>query len=97
MPTLPFLTTGDVQELDGTVVTSEVGITLWPVTGRGARTGQQFDHEGEADITAWSSLSGRNRSVEVDGVVYRIVSAQKQDFLPHVWLILRRMVSGGEA
>lgn len=89
MPSLPFLTTGELRDQGGAVVSAAVPCSVWPATNaRNSASGRHHDHAGEAALEHAAALRVPNRSLAVDGEVYKIVGATANDFVPHVVLEL---------
>jgi hypothetical protein len=95
MGSLPFTQIADVLNQDGIVVEAIAISPVWPVNGFNAQTGAQYDHEAEAEIDGYPALSVSNASVRVEGRRYRVIQAQRNDYLPHVALSLRYINPGG--
>jgi hypothetical protein len=94
MPTLPFLSMATVTR-NGEPVSTTMPISIWPAGARVADVGGVYDHEAEAPIIYAEALAMSNVRVTVDEIVYTVVDAQAQPFLPHVALQLRQVRSGG--
>lgn len=94
LPSLPFLTTGELREQGAAGWTTvdgadEVPCSVWPATSsRNSASGRQHSHGGEAALAYAAALRAPNRMLVVDGDTYKIVSATPADFLPHVVLEL---------
>lgn len=89
MPSLPFLTTGELREQGGAVVAAAVPCSVWPATGsHDSASGRHHTHTAEAALAHADALRVPNRSLVVDGDSYKIVAATPNDFVPHVVLEL---------
>lgn len=96
MGSLPFLTTGDLKDQGGSLLQADVPVSVWPVGGRtDSKTGQVYDHEGQADLDYEALMGGPNRSMTINSVEYKIVSGIPYLHVPHVQLLLRRVIPGG--
>jgi hypothetical protein len=97
MALLPYITLGELQQQDGTVIATDIPITVWPTTGSVTRYGEAYDHQAEASLDFVNELvhGPANRRLVVDGVRYTIMQALPHTFLPHVELRLRRVKAGG--
>lgn len=95
MGVLPFISTADLCDMDGTPV-SMVPCSIWPsdrATTEAA--GRSFDHEGEAPLGHLAELKVANRYLLLDGIKYRVVTAIAHPYLPHVALTLRNVTATG--
>lgn len=96
MAQLPFLTTGTLKSQGGTEVATDVPVSVWPVGGRhDSKTGQVYDHEAQADLDYVENARLTNMTFEIDSVDYKIVSGIPYLHVPHMQLLLRRVVPGG--
>lgn len=97
MTTLPFLTTGELQDQGGGSIfgAEDVPLTVWPARASSSPQGRTYTHEGEAHLDFAEDLQVPNRQLVVDGLTYKIVNAQPQQFVPHVALELRRVEGNG--
>lgn len=96
MNTLPFLTTALVKDQAGDVLIDAMPISLWPAQGHGVTlSGMAYDHDAEAPLTAYDALDGGNTRLEVDGERYVVIERERQQFIPHVSLRLRRVTARG--
>lgn len=93
MAPLPFTQRVELQELGGELVRQVWISPLWPGGDPSATdVGMAHDFTAEAEYAAAADLQGGNRQVEVDDVVYKIVSATSHaEALPHVALRLLRV------
>lgn len=94
MPSLPFLYRARLVELGGSVVTENgapviVNCSVWPTSSRRVGpSGTHYDYEGEAEIRYFDLMRDRNRGLLIGNTTYRIQSATKHEYLPHVALTL---------
>lgn len=95
MASLPFSQVAMVLDQDGVTVDVIDISPVWPVGGFNAQTGAAYDHQAEAELPAWEELASTNRVLRVGGRRYRVVQALKNDYLPHVALMLRYINPGG--
>lgn len=89
--TLPFLTTGRLEELGGTDVAGAEAVpcSVWPATSSSNdRAGRHHTHGGEAALEFADALRVPNRQLVIDGVTYKIDAATPMTFVPHVVLEL---------
>jgi hypothetical protein len=92
---LPFDLTATLKERPNTTVEASVPVAIWPARVRPRDGGDHYDHEGEAPLEHHVALAVPNRFLEVGGERYVVVEAQRNDYLPHVALRLRRTKSSG--
>lgn len=92
MGRLPFPYDALVLAVDGTEL-GAVRCAWWPADRRSAvRAGSEWDHTGEAPLSAYDLLAAPNRRLAVaGGPTFGIVSASRQVFLPHTTLLLRQV------
>lgn len=98
MATLPFRTTGALQEQGGAAVAGAdaVPCTVWPASGHSnSPQARVYSHSGEAHLDFAAQLQVPNRQLLVDGVTYKIVAATPFDLVPHVALQLRKVEANG--
>lgn len=89
--TLPFLTTGRLEELGGADVpgAGEIPVSVWPATSSSTtQSGRYHTHGGEAALEYADELRQPNRQLVVDGVTYKIDAATPMELVPHVVLEL---------
>ena len=92
---LPFAFTGVLKTRPNTVIESSVPCSVWPTGTRVTLSGLSYDHAGEAPLEFYESMRGDNRVLVLDGEEYVVVGAQKNIYLPHTALVLRRVESAG--
>lgn len=92
MSVLPFLTEGQVQKQGGEA-TGTLKLSVWRAgSPRETRVGEAYDWTGEAHVDAAPLLVGKaNRQIVVGAQRFKVISAVKHDFLPHVALNLLEM------
>jgi hypothetical protein len=98
LSSLPFLTTGELLEQGGDAVegAEAVPVSVWPATaGRNSAVGRHHTHAGEAALEHAAALRVPNRSLEVEGELYKIVGATANDFVPHV--VLELLLTSGRS
>jgi hypothetical protein len=98
LSSLPFLTTGELREQGGDTVdgAGAVPCSVWPATSaRNSPSGRHHTHAGEAALAHAAALRVPNRSLAVDGAVYKIVGATANDFVPHV--VLELLLTSGRS
>lgn len=89
---LPFPYTATVRTKAGDAL-GTISMAWWPAERRVTRTGSQATHTGEAPLGSWDLLDPvahpNGRLVVAGGPTFVILSAERQEFLPHVTLTLR--------
>lgn len=84
MPSLPFLSDGEVQDRTGATL-AEMGATVWPAeqTYAGPQ-GTHYDHTAEVENTEQARdalIRKGNRRLLVDGRTYNVVEATEQQMV----------------
>lgn len=64
---------------------------VWPTPGGVTEAGYSYDHEAEAPIVAFGLLTTPNVLVEILDERYRVIDVQRNTFVPHLVVRLRRM------
>lgn len=98
---LPFTQAAELLETNLAPVTDPAGADrmplspVWPASPRQTNTSRRYDHTAEAPLYFAAALRKPNRRVRVAGVVYTVVEALEEQFLPHVALRLAEVRAGG--
>jgi hypothetical protein len=87
---LPFPHRVVVEEQGGAVVARNVPLSpIWPAGLRTGNAGVHADHECEAPLDQEEHLRGQRRRINLDGRKYVIVDVQRNEFVPHLVVLLR--------
>lgn len=92
---LPFARTGQIKTRPDTVIVDALPCMVWPAGTRVTDAGLTYDHTGEAPLAFYDDLRGSNRVLVIEGTEYIVVGCQRNTFLPHAALMLRRAEPSG--
>lgn len=99
MGSLPFRSIGDVTDRNGTVLLSDVPMTVFPDSGGyGTPGGQRYDHSGHirpaADVNP-EVVKKSNRRIVCDGATYNLVDATYHEFVGVIEARLTQVLANG--
>ena len=96
MRALPYAQEANVIRRPNTMLLGDpIPCSIWPTRTRTAASGLTWDHEGETPLEWADTLALSNVVLVVDTVQYAVVEVQRNEFLPHAALRLRRSAPSG--